>query len=394
MAALDWPHILPRTSSFFSLSLLANGYPALHGIRVLAIFAVVQVHATKALTALDMVEKSGATRFSQKVFFGMDLFFILSGFLIGTMLLQSLSQGNGRFALARFYARRAFRTFPLYYFMILILVLLGGPRNILVSELFYLTNYVPGGPKQAVMNWGWSLCVEEHFYLVAPLLLIALGAVRWPASRLALLLVLWLLGLWLRLDVYLSHIGPWSPGEMFAAMYIKTHTRFDILIAGVAVAYLQFEYGAQLKRLLARPAMAAAFAGLSLLALLFLLLPLGWLFDRGLYKVLCWGTVTSIMYVPLLLLLLNRGGPVVRFLGSPWFLRIATLGYGVYLVHIPVFFLVAPLLAGLGLTGAAAVFWMLLVGMLGSFVMAYLLHILVEKPALLLRDILVPSRSH
>jgi peptidoglycan/LPS O-acetylase OafA/YrhL len=99
---------------FFALVPLANRFPALHGIRFLAIVLVVQVHVTNAFFLGQIPMSTESILLSQSVFFGMDLFFILSGFLIGSMLLYSLEQ-NQRQQVWRFYLRRTFRIFPLYY---------------------------------------------------------------------------------------------------------------------------------------------------------------------------------------------------------------------------------------------------------------------------------------
>src|SRR4051812_48980269 len=105
---------------FFALDLLDNRYPALHGLRVLAIVSVVQFHVTwifggEQSIAIDQDFMTS----SLTVFFGMDLFFILSGFLIGSILLRSL-QLNGTQNLRRFYLRRILRTFPSYYVILTI----------------------------------------------------------------------------------------------------------------------------------------------------------------------------------------------------------------------------------------------------------------------------------
>ena len=84
----------PKKPGFFALSLLANHFPQLHGVRVLAIVLVVQFHVTFALLDGKLPIDPGWGTLSATVFFGMDLFFVLSGFLIGTMILYSLDQSS------------------------------------------------------------------------------------------------------------------------------------------------------------------------------------------------------------------------------------------------------------------------------------------------------------
>ena len=113
---------------------------------------------------------------SLTLFFGMDLFFVLSGFLIGTILLVSLER-HGRQMVGNFYLRRAFRILPLYYVVLTVLALVTPltalQRHHLPLEYLYLTNFVPDLQRTSVvMIWGWSLALEEQFYLIVPLLLV------------------------------------------------------------------------------------------------------------------------------------------------------------------------------------------------------------------------------
>ena len=95
-----------------SLELLDNRYPSLHGLRVLAIVSVVQFHVTWIFAGEQGIRLDrDFTASSLTVFFGMDLFFMLSGFLIGSILLRSLEK-SGTQNLQRFYIRRISRTFP------------------------------------------------------------------------------------------------------------------------------------------------------------------------------------------------------------------------------------------------------------------------------------------
>jgi peptidoglycan/LPS O-acetylase OafA/YrhL len=96
---------------------------------------------------------------------GVNLFFVLSGFLITGILLRSCDETN---YYKRFYARRALRIFPIYFVLLLVLAGLGYPRSFLVLSLLYLSNLVH--LFGVVLAYGvlWSLAVEEHFYLIWP----------------------------------------------------------------------------------------------------------------------------------------------------------------------------------------------------------------------------------
>src|SRR3954466_15979804 len=89
-AIAEQPSSLRR---FFALDLLDNRYPALHGLRVIAILTVIQFHVTWIFAGEQGIPLDGEfVSASLTVFFGMDLFFMLSGFLIGSILLHSFEQ--------------------------------------------------------------------------------------------------------------------------------------------------------------------------------------------------------------------------------------------------------------------------------------------------------------
>jgi peptidoglycan/LPS O-acetylase OafA/YrhL len=385
---------------WLGLELLDNRYPCLHGMRVVAIISVVQYHVTTILTLEERLplDRSWATT-SMSIFFGMDLFFVLSGFLIGSILLHSI-ETSGTTQLRRFYLRRVFRTFPSYYVVLTGLVLFtllsegltALHRQNLPFEYAYLTNYRKIGRDTLMMLWAWSLALEEQFYLTVPLLFFALQRLRRDGVRLALLTTFWASALVVRLTVYLRG-HDWRYPDLYDALYFKTHTRFDTLVAGILLAYVQRRYGASIARWLESPGARAALAMPSLACLWILMQP--WIFGEEhmlLVRVFSWGTLTSIMYFGWTLLLLNgQDGWMQRALSLPVFRRFATLGYGVYLVHIPVCdVLVRPLARTLIKTRGwpMPVVWPLAVVVLvgASLAVGYVLHVLVEKPSLRIRE--------
>lgn len=387
-----------------SLNLLQNRYPALHGLRVLAIFTVLQVHVTAILKAAGLMTDLGLQTLSEMVWYGMDLFFVLSGFLIGSMLLHNEQKSTedasprGRAAgLWRFWKRRAFRTFPLYYLVLTALLVAPaapprGPGTTLL-EYLYLTNYLPN-VLTATMPWAWSLCVEEHFYLLVPFLVLGVSVVRRPWLRLAALGLLWLSCLAVRLALWQPRAGSWTDAELFLTFYPRTHTRYDTLVVGVALAFAQHHYEPALRRVFARWWVRLGAWAVALGCLLYLMIPPP-LRPRETWCLYAWGSVTGVMYAALVLRLLNHPGVLTRLLGHRYFLYLATLGYGVYLVHLPVMaYVIAPVSRWLLVTRGWAlgrVWWLSLFGLFAaSQAVAYVLHLLVEKPMLAVRDRLAP----
>ena len=150
-------------------------FPSLDGLRAISILAVVWYHAPE----LRLVWRTG--------FLGVHLFFVISGFLITTLLLREKSE-FGKISLKKFYIRRTLRIFPAYYltlglFLVACLTtqeLRGEPFAIylhnLPSFLTYTSNWfvypggwAPGGPSaRVIFVAAWSLATEEQFYLFWP----------------------------------------------------------------------------------------------------------------------------------------------------------------------------------------------------------------------------------
>jgi peptidoglycan/LPS O-acetylase OafA/YrhL len=379
---------------FFELELLDNRYPALHGLRVVAILTVIQFHVTWIFGFEQglRLDPTFSAR-SLTVFFGMDLFFMLSGFLIGSILLRSL-EVSGTQQLRRFYLRRIFRTFPSYYLVLTLLVLafpLTATQLANVKwEYVYGTNFLDLNREHVVMFWGWSLALEEQFYLTVPALFWVLHRLKSDRARVGLLLALWVAALGVRLGLYL-HGRPWDDLSLYGAIYFRTYTRFDTLIAGILLAFVHLRWRAPLTAWLKDPFHRALLAVPALACTWLLLEP--WTFGPDtvqLVHVFAWGSITTAMYFAYLVLLLHGDGAISRALSHPIFQRIATLGYGVYLVHIPLCdHLIVP--AARWLDSRHVPMWVIWPAALASLsvlsvAVAYLLHVFVEKPSLRLRE--------
>jgi peptidoglycan/LPS O-acetylase OafA/YrhL len=300
--------------------------------------------------------------------------------------------------IARFYTRRAFRTIPLYLFVLLVLWRIEKPALSLRTiwpELVYLTPYFRSNTNYVVMPYAWSLCVEEHFYLTAPLLLLLLRKLPSHLARLVALVLLWSSALVVRHAIFWSSSTPWSDPELFRWMYVLTHTRFDTLVAGVLLAYVHHHFAAPLRRVF-QPAFARLVSYAIAIAAIAWLFPPHRTIPHSNWQLFAWGSVTSIAYAAIVLPLLHSPPTawLPRLLGARLWLPIATLGYGVYLVHIPLMDHVVKL-ASVGFFLArwpSHARWLLAVLLLCllSWALAYVLHVCVEKPALRLRDRVAP----
>jgi len=163
-------------------------FKRLDGIRGLAILAVVWHHSLGLNPSTNPIFTRG--------YLGVDLFFVLSGFLITTLLLREYER-NGTISLKEFYIRRTLRIFPVYYAFLLMLLIWYGLTDkdtfntyleVFPYYALYLTNWLSSDTSQ-IFERGWSLAVEEQFYLFWPGLLLILGAYRTKVSITLLVMV-------------------------------------------------------------------------------------------------------------------------------------------------------------------------------------------------------------
>ena len=163
---------------------------------------------------------------------GVDLFFVLSGFLVGTLVLREVQQ-RGCFDAKSFLGRRAFRLWPVLYVYLLAQVLVGEHswHSFLWQNLLHIQNYA--GTPLAQM---WSLAVEEHFYLSLALLLpLWARRSRNPKTLLRFLVGLLVVPAALRASAVALGADP-------ITVQSQTHFRVDSLAAGLVLAVLWVHY--------------------------------------------------------------------------------------------------------------------------------------------------------
>jgi peptidoglycan/LPS O-acetylase OafA/YrhL len=364
----------------------APGYlPELDGVRGLAIILVILTHwqnAWESSSAIDVV----VHQIASPGWLGVELFFVLSGFLITRLLLFRRETSSGLAPYLRsFMWRRALRIFPLYY-ATLLLIFAVVPRIIPIHDPAYQTlrhnapwywlysvNWLDAlhGSSQITMNTGhfWSLAVEEQFYLLWPIVVWCAGHKRLPY----VCMTLWAASL----------IGRFAVGEAFDPHRVTPVLHFDPLMAGALVAW----YSTGVTRIRAERWLPAI-ATVGSLAIF------GWLVTGG--QRILW--LPAVAFSALVgCLVLGRGGASLsRAFRSPTLRVFGKYSYCIYVVHylilegIPRLMprLAVPRLLGSSLP-SALVMGALLVG--SSFFVAMVSWRALERPMLRLKDFRWPT---
>ncbi len=282
-------------------------------------------------------------------FLGVDLFFVLSGYLITSLLLREWSK-HGSLKLANFWGRRARRLFPAVLVVVLFTLLmtltiarddLSRTRGDAISALVYLTNwheiiashsYFNQFGRPSLLQHLWSLAIEEQFYLLWPLILIV-GLTRLRRRGMigltALLatgscLLMWLL---------------YNPSGDPSRVYYGTDTRAFTLLIGALLAFVWSAEDPPLRRLRGHRAIAD---GIGLVALLGVL-AMFWRvhdFDPWMYR---GGFLLMAIIGAVLVAAASYPGTILsRALGCRPLVWIGALSYGIYLWHWPIMQLTRP----------------------------------------------------
>ncbi|MDP2205754.1 MAG: acyltransferase [Alphaproteobacteria bacterium] len=357
----------------------AQRLPGLEGLRALAILLVFLRH--NAYFFLEMQGKEPAQsplwNLMLNGWIGVDLFFVLSGYLITVSLLRTHRHDWKTYAQKRF-----LRIVPAYVGVLALCVLGAFPFYVVPAEdlswrvfyhLIFLQDYLPANINVVF----WSLGVEEKFYIVAPFLILFLaGGSKEMAPR---RLIFWVVGLIavggaLRLLSFLV-ADPQNYAAFFENVRAPFHANWETLLLGVAIAFWRERKGALLPAQ-ARNVFYAGLAGMTLLMASHEMMHTVGLFDALLQPLLVAACMALLVFSVV-------AGYSNRLLDNGAARYLSRISYSFYLVHFPL----APAVLYLWSIWGAGAFWVYSAAYLCiSLLAATALHFALEKPFLDMKD--------
>jgi peptidoglycan/LPS O-acetylase OafA/YrhL len=324
---------------------------------------------------------------------GVDLFFVLSGYLIGNQLFSGLAHGQ-KLSLKAFYARRFLRTLPNFYVVLALFFLFptvmgGNPPPPLWRFLTFTQNLwlTPG----TAFSHAWSLCIEEQFYVLLPLAVVLVtawrGSIRWAWAALGGFIVAAVaLRSWLWL-----HYGREADGAIdgyYPNVYYSSFCRFDEFLPGVAVALLKNFHREAWARLL-RHGHATLLAGTAAVAVMFTLIVQVYEIDGYGYGYFMTGfgySLNAMAFAVLVVAALSPDSWLYR-IRLPGAAQLAAWSYAIYLTHKPIAQILRRTLKPYALSQPVLVLTIIAACLLGG----WLLYRLVETPFMRFRDRRFPS---
>jgi len=338
--------------------------PGLDGLRALAVLAVMLYH--------------GAVAFTPGGFLGVDVFFVLSGFLITSLLLLEF-ETTGGLDLPAFWGRRARRLLPALFLVLLVVLVYGAflageaaesVRKDTLATLFYVSNWwfiFSGNPyfeqfqDPSPLTHTWSLAIEEQWYVLLPLVLVLLlPTVRDRRSWAAVFGALALLSAAVTVLLY-------QPAQDPSRAYYGTDSRLQALLAGACLACVLTPGAIETVRSTGR--WLAPFALAGVVAMMVLVTDSSaWLYRGGFLL------MAALSALLLASVLAHPDGVVGRALSWSPVVWVGKISYGLYLWHWPVYVFLSP--ARTGLSGMG----LLLIRFAVTFGVATLSYYLLEIP--------------
>lgn len=352
-------------------------------LRAAAMFLVLFSHSFDPPRDMPEILRKPIVLLDHIGWIGVDLFFVLSGFLVSGLLFREQIK-SGAFRIGNFYARRAFKIYPALYFLVFVSIILQTsvfadppPLRSVLGDLLFLQNYIG-----AIWGHTWSLAVEEHFYLLLPPTLWLLASVsknKYNPFTLLPPFFLTVAAIELGLRVYMNASYNYTHGTHL----FRSHLRFDSLLFGVLISYFYHYHSAVFFGFVHK------WRGKSLLLVSFLVAPL-LLLMRDHFLVSTIGLTLIYIWSGIVLCwALSLPSPKHWFAAKLGFIGLHS--YSIYLWHYPVvYWVMQPMQeAGYSWFAFTSTYWAV------SVVLGILMAKLVEFPVLYLRDKWFPARrSH
>jgi peptidoglycan/LPS O-acetylase OafA/YrhL len=317
---------------------------------------------------------------------------VLSGYLIASQLFKTIAAQN-KISLKEFFIKRFFRIIPIYLFIVALYFLLPftHEREALAPLWKYLTftqNIGLNVRTQGTFSHAWSLCIEEQFYLFFPLILITVAHLKINKKAYWLLIALFVLGFGIRAFCYNHFVVPagdnsWQP--WYKLIYYATWSRLDGLLIGVGIAaLLQFKPKTS-NKILQHANKILIVAAIIFIATYFLL------GDEESFNASVFGfPLVDIGYGFIVLAALSPRCFLYKY-ESKITTKIATLSYGIYLVHKIVIHVTQTQFSKSGIANDSNIVFVICV--VAVFIISLLLNEIIEKPFLKLRKKILVKNS-
>jgi peptidoglycan/LPS O-acetylase OafA/YrhL len=350
-------------------------------LRTIAISLVFLFHY-RMFAHPDWIDSAGAFGWT-----GVDLFFVLSGYLIASQLFATVAKGQP-LSLKEFFTKRFFRIVPAYAFIVAIYFFVPAFREWgqLPSWWRFATftqNFGLDLSKTRTFSHAWSLCVEEHFYLLLPLIIAACLYFKAGKKAVWIIISLFIAGFICRLISWYTMVEPMSASGRFGVewykwIYYPTYNRLDGLLTGVGIAGL-FQFYPDIRERITRHGNLLLLAGLVLITGCYFLCEDEFSFAASIAGF----PAVAIAYGCLVMAAVSPTCILYKF-KSRVSSSIATLSYSTYLSHKGIVHLAQEYGGRLGLTTDSNIVFVVCI--IASLLAALLMRYIIEKPFLRIRN--------